>query len=141
VGSFIYFLDFDAGGKKPTDHIDGGAQVEIVNADGSGFHLITFGNSNNAFASFGPDGKHMIYCTTGPDADGLRIMSLDHRTVTILTNEWDNFPVLSLRGDLIAFVRRNGADFNVFTIHPDGTGLKQLTHGHGVNAHPAWSPD
>ena len=87
------------------------------------------------------NGKQIVYRTTGPDADGLRIMNLDDRSITVLTNVWDNFPVWSPRGDLIAFIRRNGADFNVFTIHPDGTGLKQLTDAHGVNAHLAWSPD
>jgi Tol biopolymer transport system component len=141
VGSFTSFLDFAAGGKKPIDRVNGGAQVGIVNADGSGFHMITSGDSNNAFASFGPDGKHIVYRTTGPDADGLRIMNLEDQTVKVLTNEWDNFPVWSPRGDLIAFVRRNGADFQVFTIHPDGTGLKQLTNTHGNDAHLAWSPD
>jgi Tol biopolymer transport system component len=141
VGIFTAFLDSDAGGKKPIDLINGGAQVGIVNADGSGFHLITSGNSNNAFASFAPDGKHIVYRTTGPDGDGLRIMNLGDRTITVLTNEWDNFPVWSPRGDLIAFIRRTGADFEVFTIHPDGTGLKQLTHIHGNDAHLAWSPD
>ena len=89
----------------------------------------------------GPTAKHIVYRTTGPDADGLRIMNLDERSITVLTNEWDNFPVWSPRGDLIAFIRRNGADFNVFTIHPDGTGVKQLTDMHGINAHLAWSPD
>jgi TolB protein len=141
VGIFTAFLDFDAGGKKPIDPINGGAQVGIVNADGSGFHLITSGNSNNAFASFAPDGKHIVYRTTGQDVDGLRIMNLDDRTITVLTNEWDNFPVWSPRGDLIAFVHRSGADFEVFTIRPDGTGLKQLTNTHGNDAHLAWSPD
>ena len=141
VGIFDAFLNFDAGGKKPIDPINGGAQVGIVNADGSGFHLITSGNSNNAFASFAPDGKHIVYRTTSVEGDGLRIMNLDDRKVTILTNEWDNFPVWSPRGDLIAFVRRNGADFEVFTIHPNGTGLKQLTNTHGNEAHLAWSPD
>jgi Tol biopolymer transport system component len=34
-----------------------------------------------------------------------------------------------------------GGPPNVFTIHPDGTGLNQLTDAHGVNAHLAWSPD
>ena len=129
VGIFTAFLDDASGSKKSIDSINGGAQVGIVNADGSGFHLITSGNSNNAFASFAPDGKHIVYRTTGPDADGLRIMNLDDRSITVLTNVWDNFPVWSPRGDLIAFIRRNGADFNVFTIHPDGTGLKQLTEG------------
>jgi Tol biopolymer transport system component len=141
VGIFDAFLDSDAGAKKPIDPVNGGAQVGIVNADGSGFHLITSGNSNNAFASFAPDGKHIVYRTTSAEADGLRIMNLDDRTVTVLTNEWDNFPVWSPRGDLIAFIRRTGSEFAVFTIHPDGTGLKQLTNTHGVDAHLAWSPD
>ncbi len=141
AGRFTSFLDFDSGTKKPMDPVNGGAQLGIVNADGSSFHLITSGNSNNAFASFGPDGKHLVYRTAGADADGLRIMNLADQTVKVLTNEWDNFPVWSPRGDLIAFVRRKGADFNVFTIHPDGTGLKQLTDMHGINAHLAWSPD
>jgi Tol biopolymer transport system component len=142
VGIFTAFLDSDSGAKKPIDPINGGAQVGIVNADGSGFHLITSGNSNNAFASFAPSGKHIVYRTTSPDGDGLRIMNLDDHTITVLTNEWDNFPVWSPRGDLIAFIRRNGAaDFAVFTIHPDGTGLKQLTNTHGIEAHLAWSPD
>jgi Tol biopolymer transport system component len=141
VGNFTSFLDSDAGTKKPIDPVNGGAQVAIVNADGSGFHIVTSGNSNNAFAWFGPDGKHIVYRTTGPDADGLRIMNLDDRSITVLTNEWDNFPVWSPRGDLIAFVRKSGADFNVFTIHPNGSGLKQLTDMHGINAHLAWSSD
>jgi Tol biopolymer transport system component len=141
VGAFTAFLDFNAGSKRPVDPVNGGAQVGIVNADGSGFHLVTSGNSNNAFASFGPDGRHIVYRTTGPDADGLRIMDLNDKTVKVLTNEWDNFPVWSPRGDLIAFVRREGVDFHVYTIHPDGTGLKQLTDTKGNDAHLAWSPD
>jgi Tol biopolymer transport system component len=141
VGAFTAFLDFDAGSKRPIDPVNGGAQVGIVNADGTGFHLITSGNSNNAFASFGPDGRHIVYRTTGPDADGLRIMDLNDGSVKVLTNEWDNSPVWSPRGDLIAFVRREGVDFHVYTIHPDGTGLKQLTDTKGNDAHLAWSPD
>ncbi len=141
VGIFTAFLDDQAGTRKPIDPVNGGAQVGIVNADGSGFHLITSGNSNNAFPSFAPDGKHIVYRTTGPDADGLRVMNLDDRSITVLTNEWDNFPVWSPRGDLIAFIRKNGADFQVFTIRPDGTGLKQLTNTHGIDAHLAWSSD
>jgi Tol biopolymer transport system component len=141
VGNFSAFLDDEAGAKKPIDSLNGGAQVGIVNADGTGFHLVTSGNSNNAFASFGPDGKHIVYRTTGPDADGLRIMNIEDHSIKVLTNEWDNFPVWSPRGDLIAFVRREGVDFHVYTIHPDGTGLKQLTDTKGNDAHLAWSPD
>lgn len=33
----------------------------------------------------------------------------------------------SPKGDRIAFIRKNGGDFQVFTIQLDGKGLKQLS--------------
>ena len=47
----------------------------------------------------------------------------------------------SAHTNLIAFIRRIDSDFEVMTIHPDGSGLTQLTHTHGNEAHLAWSPD
>jgi Tol biopolymer transport system component len=142
IGQFTSFLSFDVGEKKPVDPANGGAQVGIINADGSDFHIVTTGPNNNAFPSFSPDGKRIVYRTAGPGEDGLRIMNLEDKSIVKLTNEWDNFSVWSPQGDLIAFVRRTtGGDFEVFTIHPDGTGLKQLTNIHGNEAHLAWSPD
>jgi|SRR5215469_882972 len=38
-------------------------------------------------------------------------------------------------------VARGRRLFQIFTIHPDGTDLKQLTHVKGNEAHMAWSPD
>jgi TolB protein len=99
------------------------------------------GANNNAFASFGPDRKHLVYRTSGPDGEGLRIMDTDGTHITSLTDSYDNFPVWSPQGDTIAFVRRVGRDFNIFTIQPDGTGLKQISNTSGNDAHLAWSPD
>jgi len=48
------------GWKKPTDSVNDENQVGIVNADGSGFRLITSGANNNAFPSFAPDGKRTL---------------------------------------------------------------------------------
>ena len=141
VGGFSAFLDFAIGGKKQVDPINGGAQVAIINADGTGFRLITSGPNNNAFASFASDGKHIVYRTAGPEGEGLRIMNLEDHTITTLTSEYDNFPVWSPRDDLIAFIRRIGGNFEVFTIHPDGKDLKQLTNTPGNEAHLAWSPN
>jgi Tol biopolymer transport system component len=142
VGQFSSFLDFTVGNKKPVDPANGGAQVAIVNDDGSGFQVLTSGANNNAFPSFAPDGKRIVYRTAGPEGQGLRIMTLADRSVTKLTEAWDNFALWSPRGDRIAFVRRNDAgDFQIFTIHPDGSGLTQLSHTHGNDAHLAWSPD
>jgi len=141
IGKFSAFLNFDEGEKKPVDPVNGGAQVGIINADGTDFHIITAGPNNNAFPSFAPDGKRIVYRTAGPGEDGLRIMDIGDKSIVKLTDEWDNFPIWSPSGDLLAFVRRLGTDFSVFTIHPDGTGLKQLTNIHGNEAHLAWSPD
>ena len=56
---------FGSEGNKPA----GPAQVAMINADGSGFHVITSGPNSNAFPSFAPDGKRIVYRTTGPDGD------------------------------------------------------------------------
>lgn len=141
VGAFSAFLDFAIGEKKPFDPVNGGAQVAIINADGSDFHVVTSGPNNNAFPSFSPDGKYIAYRTLGASEDGLRIMNLEDHSILQLTKEWDNFPVWSPKGDRIAFIRRTGLDFQIFTIRPDGKDLTQLTTTQGIDAHLAWSPD
>lgn len=117
------------------------AQVAIVNADGSSFRFVTSGPNSNAFPSFAPDGEHIVYRTEGPGGQGLRILNLEDQSSKALTDAWDNFPIWSPRGDLIAFMRLVDGNFEIFTIHPDGTELKQLTHTVGNEAHMAWSPD
>ncbi len=141
IGVFSSFLDVAVGGQKPADPANGGAQVAVINPDGTGFHRITSGPNNNAFASFAPDGKHIVYRTAGPEGQGLRIMNLEDHTTSVLTTEYDNFPLWSPRNDLIAFIRQIDGNFEVFTIHPDGKDLKQLTNTPGNEAHLAWSPD
>jgi Tol biopolymer transport system component len=38
-------------------------------------------------------------------------------------------------------MRKVNGDFDLFSVRVDGTDVKQLTHSHGNDAHPAWSPD
>jgi TolB protein len=147
VGGFAAFFDaFHSLFLKPIDRVEDGAQVAIVNSDGTGFRELTSGLGNNAFPSFAPDGKRFVYRTFEKDGYGLRIMNLETKAVTTLSGEYDNFPLWSPRGDLIMFSRLvdgglvKGA-YEVHTIKPDGTGLKRLTFTHGNDAHMAWSPD
>jgi TolB protein len=125
---------------KP-DRVDGGAQIAAIGADGSGFRELTSGPNNNGFPSISPDGKRFVYRTFGPDGEGLRVMNLESKAVTPLTDGYDNFPLWSPRGDLIMFSRVVDNDYEIFTIKPDGTGVKRLTTSPGNDAHQGWSPD
>ena len=42
--------------------------------------------------AFSPDGKRFVCRTSGPGGEGLRIMKLEEPSITVLTNEYDNFP-------------------------------------------------
>ena len=116
------------------------AQIGIVKADGSGFRTITGDQSNAAFPSWSSDGKRIVYRVAGSE-QGLRIVNVEDGKITQLTTGYDDFPGWSPKGDLIAFTSFRDGDFEIYTIRPDGTGIKRLTHDHGNNAHGAWSAD
>ena len=50
-------------------------------------------------------------------------------------------PNWSPQGNLIAIQSYIGGTFHIWTIKPDGRGLKQLTYGHGDDREPSFSPD
>ena len=104
-----------------------GAQVAMIKPDGTGLREITSGVNNNGFPSYAPDGRRFVYRTFGPEGQGLRIMNLEDGHVTMLTEDYDNFPRWSPRGDVIMFVRRLEGSFVIFSIAPDGKRLKRLT--------------
>ena len=136
-----FFNGFNAEFMKPSERSEGGAQIAVVNADGSGFHMLTSGDANNGFPSMSPDGKRFVYRSFGPDGQGLRIMNVESHRITSLTEGYDNFPLWSPRGDLIMFSRFADGDYEIYTIKPDGTGAKRLTRSRGNDAHQSWSPD
>jgi Tol biopolymer transport system component len=142
LGGYAAFFDgFRSEFHKPADRVEGGAQLAIINADGSGFEELTSGPDNNAFPSYSPDGNRLVFRTFGANGQGLRIMNLETRAVTTLTSDYDNFPLWSPRGDLILFARQIDGAYDLFTIKPDGTSLKRLTSGKGNDAHMSWSFD
>jgi len=104
IGVFnAFFNGFHGLFLKPEDRAEGGAQVAIVDADGSKFLELTSGPNNNAFPSMAPDGRRFVYRTFGPEGEGLRIMDIETKQVTRLVDGYDNFPLWSPRGDLIMF--------------------------------------
>ena len=142
IGVFnAFFNGFHGLFLKPEDRAEGGAQIAMVNTDGSGYHELTKGPNNNGFPSMSPDGKQFVYRSFGPEGDGLRIMNVETKTSAMLNAGYDNFPLWSPRGDLIMFSRLSEGNYEIYTIKPDGTGVKRLTNARGNDAHQGWSPD
>ncbi len=137
----LFFNGFNGLVQSHDDRIEGGAQIATIKPDGTDYREVTSGVNNNGFPSMAPDGKRFVYRSFGPDGEGLRIMNMETKAVTILTKGYDNFPLWSPRGDLIMFSRAAKGDYEIYTIKPDGAGVKRLTFSRGNDAHQSWSPD
>ncbi len=120
--------------------------IRVMNANGSGVRALTHGNVVDAEPSWSPDGKRIVFRANSPDrrtfdlytiganGKGLRNVTRNADSVGALDPDW------SPNGKLIAFERTkqgSGAGTGIYTIRPDGTGLKRLRIG---GQDPAWSP-
>ncbi len=115
-------------------------EIGVMSSDGSGLRIVTHDDNNNGFPGYSPDGQKLVYRVLGSQK-GLRILSLADGNVSNLTDAWDDFPAWSPRGDRVAFTRFANDEFEIYTIRPDGTELRQLTRTHGNDAHAVWSPN
>ena len=129
----------------------GPGRIMRIKADGSmngHAEALTDGSINSGYPSYSPDGKKIVYRVWSPKVQGLRVLDLDARTTTVLTNEADNLPGWSPDGSKIVFTRKlidptdpNKFNYDVFTIKPDGTGLTRLTSDGSNQGHAVWTWD
>jgi Tol biopolymer transport system component len=116
------------------------SQIALLNFDGTGLRTLLDDGNSNGFPAFSPDGRKLVYRVFGKES-GLRVLSIQDGRVTRLTTGWDNFPAWSPHGDRIVFTGYATGDFEVYSIHADGSDQRQVTSDHGNTAHPIWSPD
>ncbi|MDQ6635402.1 MAG: hypothetical protein M3Z10_11690 [Gemmatimonadota bacterium] len=118
------------------------ARLMIVRRDGTGARDLTGDTLNAGFPSWSPDGKRIVYRVWGGKTWGLRILDLNGGAVQVLTTEYDNLPFWSPDGALVTFTRKHeGNNFDIYTIRPDGTDLRQLTTTPANDAHAVWTAD
>ena len=116
--------------------------IAIINSDGSHLEVLTDGKGNYGFPSWSPDGNKIVYRGATDSIKGLFIVDVKTKKITTLTtNSHDNFPGWSPNGDLIPFIGKRDGNYDIYTIKPNGSGLKRLTTDPGNDAHSVWSPD
>jgi Tol biopolymer transport system component len=128
---------------------EGDTEIFVMNADGSNQQQITFNALDEEFPAWSPDGRSLVVARDlDPIADqfdeDLFTMEADGANEQNLTNTpgVDEIePSWSPAGHSIAFVSDRDGDEEIYTMRPDGTGVRQLTVNALGEAFPDWSPD
>ncbi len=121
-------------------------QIWVMNADGSGAHVVVSGSSLVGTPSWSPDGSRLAFSDnrTGNgdiyliDADGTHVVRL-----TSNSNTEEGSPSWSPDGSRIAFSDFEESTFlsRIYTIGVDGIGLTRLSPDSAYDGTPSWSPD
>jgi Tol biopolymer transport system component len=119
------------------------ADIAVIRDDGSGLRVLTDGKANYGFPSWAGDGMRLVYREASAQKNALHILDTRTNTKRVLVGgpAHYNFPSWSPVADVIAFTSDLEGDYEIYSIHADGTHLKRLTHVPGNDAHCAWSPD
>jgi len=118
----------------------GNPQIYIVNVDGTGLQRITY-ESHCDRPTWSPAPLNEIaYSSRSGAGNIIKIFDFATRSTRPLTDAIGNneSPAFSPNGRHVAFVSSRAGREQVFTIHRDGSGLRQITHT-GTNRYPNWS--
>jgi Tol biopolymer transport system component len=94
--------------------------------------------------AFSPDSKQIVFSGGLPNTNtlGLMLVSAEGGAPRQITTDNGGNADWSPRGDKIVYQARDNANaIQVYTVNPDGSGKRQLTHGKSNDGQPTWSRD
>jgi TolB protein len=134
-----------------TTNPEGDSEIFIMKADGSHQRQITFNALDDQEPAWSPDGRMIVFVRDFDPIQGeidydlftMNADGTDQRNLTSSPGVLDAEPNWSADGRRIAFVsdRDGGGDYEVYTMRPNGSSVRQLTFNDAEEFHPDWSPD
>ncbi len=128
---------------------DGQTDIYVSGLDGGGSTRITSSGDRELLGDWSPDGQWLVFSRHGDDdSQGLWLRNPAGVNLLRLTDGADADPVWSSDGDVIAFVRDDFGNRNIYLIEPeDGkdwrgkTVEKRWIDSPEEDHSPAWAPD
>lgn len=107
----------------------------VIGADGTGERVFASGGT---FADWSPDGRHVVFSAEG--AARISIADRAGSDVGALGPQGE-CSAWSPTGELIAFCKLDGVNWDAWVVRPDGSGRRRLTDDPGGQYPQGWSPD
>jgi Tol biopolymer transport system component len=128
--------------------VTGNTSVEIMAADGTAKRTLFKREGFSVFSAvWSPAGDDIAlsvgryFRAAGLPPAQIALVKPDGSSFRVLVDDALNNGFPSPRTDVILFTSDRFGRFALHTIRPDGTGLRQLTPGTGIDAHASWCGD
>jgi hypothetical protein len=123
---------------------DGGWDIYVINADGSGLRRLTTHGARDDSPAWSPDGSQIAFTS---DRDGdfeIHVMNADGSNIRRVTDHpaEDGDPSWSPDGSMIAFTSNRDGPHEIYVVNVDGTDTRRVTTfpDPSMVIQPAWSP-
>jgi TolB protein len=123
-------------------NVDGHFRIWLMGADGGGALPVTAAGATDLEPAWSPDGRRLVFVRQFSDgASDLVIRDLATAVETRLSLPGEERrPSWGPFSDRIAFASDADGDMEIYSIDPDGTGLRQWTANTVSDLAPAWLP-
>ena len=118
-------------------------EIAMINADGSGYHLLTENDANDLYSPWSPDGAHILFHSDRDGDEELYMMDADGGNVQQVTDNTfkDVMPAWSPDSRRIVFVSNRDGDDEIYVMNADGRDPIRITDHGGPDWFPVFSPD